>query len=359
MKKITWCGVAQSPYNDFLLTEVHKSFDLKVYYKFGKSSSHPWNLNSVEYDLGFLTTNFIAVFKRVLTSDIVVVSGWSFWEHLIIMLMPIKSAKKIYWTDTLDLDRKEWVGVRGYIRRIISTIVFRVFDQVWSTGKPGCEALEKLGCNKQKINSFPFFLDLTRYKKITDSKREIAVLFREKYGLPDTRIVFLCMGQVASKKRFDDAIRALAILNCNDVVLWIAGSGPIEGELRLLASDLHVSHQVRFLGWIQQDEVELAYISSDVFIHPSGFDPFPTVVLDAMTWAKPIIGTIQAGSVKDRVVHGKNGFIYTTGQVNVLCSHMRFFVENPSKIDEFGIEARKTACKYPVSSAIDKLKGLV
>lgn len=359
MKRITWCGVAQSPYNDFLLKEVNKFFDLKVYYKIKNEATHPWHLETNGYNFSYIQGNILRVIKRILSSDIVVISGWKFWEHLVIMLIPMKSIKKIYWTDTPNLDKKEWIGVKGYIRRIIVKIVFEVFDEVWSTGKPGCENLAKMGCKKEKIKSFPFFLDLERYIKIDTEKYNKALAFRRRYCNPHTQIVFMCMGQIVTKKKFEDAIKALAFINDRNVILWIAGSGPQEKALKLLASSLNLDNQVKFLGWLQQSEVELAFISSDIFIHPAEFDPFPTVVLDAMTWGKPIIGTYDSGSVRDRVIHGRNGFIYSTGEVEILKKQMQFFMRNKDKIIEFGYESRKTACDYPVDIAIHKLKSLL
>jgi glycosyltransferase involved in cell wall biosynthesis len=358
MKKITWFGVAQSPYNDYLLTEVNKYFDLRVFFKIKKKVTHPWQLKPVEYNLTYLPGHFFNALKRVFESNVIVVSGWSYWQHIIIMLLPLRRVKKIYWTDTPNLDKREWSGVKGFIRRMLVKLVFTVFDEVWSTGKPGCKALEQLGCPKEKIRSFPFFLDLSRYNNLSKEKRQKAKEFRDKYSNHPTDVIFLCMGQVAGKKRFADAIQALLLLKNKDAVLWIAGTGPQEEELKELSIRLGLVNQVYFLGWLQQNEVELAYISADVFVHPASFDPFPTVVLDAMTWGKPIVGTNVSGSVADRVVPNKNGFVFEEGDIEQLSSYMKFFLANKDEIHHFGLEARKTACSYPVDLAINKFRSL-
>jgi glycosyltransferase involved in cell wall biosynthesis len=275
------------------------------------------------------------------------------------MLIPMNSTKKIYWTDTPNLDRKEWIGLRGYIRRIIVKVVFNVFDEVWSTGTPGCEALEKLGCKKEKIRSFTFFFDLSRYSNKDPEKLHKAAAFKARNSNEDTEIIFLSAGQVIQKKRFENAIEAISKLNNGKAILWIAGTGPVEEELKSFATKLNVLKQIKFLGWLQQDEVELAFMSSDVFVHPSHFDPFPIVVLDAMTWGKPVIATQESGSAKDRVVHGKSGFLYPTGKVDELTKHMKFFIENKHEIKYYGLESRKTACAYPVEWAVDKFKSII
>lgn len=358
MKKITWCAVARAPYLDYLHQEVNKHFDLKVFYKL-KKRTHPWELDKVEYSHANIDGNLFQAIRRIFRSDLLIVSGWAFWQHLVIMLLPLRSTKKIYWTDTPNLDPKEWSGVRGYIRRVIVKIVFNVFDEVWSTGTPGCEALEKLGCKKEKIRSFTFFFDLDRYSNMSPEKQAKAKEFRTKNSNTDTETVFVSAGQVISKKRFENAIEALFRLNNKKAVLWIAGTGPQEDELKSLATRLNIGDQVKFLGWLQQDEVELAFMSSDVFVHPSHFDPFPIVVLDAMTWGKPVIATQESGSAKDRVVHGTSGFLYPTGDVDRLVQHMGYFINNRDEIKKFGLESRKTACLFPVSWAINRLNSLL
>lgn len=358
MKKITWCAVARAPYLDFLHTEVNKHFDLKVYYKL-KERTHPWNLDKVSYENSYIDHNFFEALKRIIVSDLVIVSGWSFWQHLIIMILPLRKTKKVYWTDTPNLDKTKWNGLKGYIRRIIIKIVFTVFDEVWSTGTPGCEALQKLGCKKEKIRSFTFFFDLSRYQTLSTAKQLKANAFKRRYSNDDTEIIFLSAGQVITKKRFNNAIEAIGKINNKKVILWIAGTGPQEEELKLLAKKMNVTNQIKFLGWLQQDEVELAFITSDVFLHPSYFDPFPIVVLDAMTWGKPIIATEESGSAKDRVVNGTSGFLYPSGQIDKLITHMQFFIQNKDAIKAFGLEARKTACTYPVEVAIKQLNSVI
>lgn len=358
MKKITWCAVARAPYLDFLHSEVNRHFDLKVYYKL-KKRTHPWELDKVDYDNNNIDGHLFQALKRSRSSDLLIMSGWAFWQHLVIMLTPMGATKKIYWTDTPNLDRKEWSGVKGFIRRIIVKIVFNVFDEVWSTGTPGCEALEKLGCKKEKIRSFTFFFDMSRYHNTDPEKLNKVKAFKTKNSNEDTEVIFLSAGKLIPSKGFDNAIQALARLNNEKAILWIAGTGENEKELKRLAAELNVTKQVKFLGWLQQDEVELAFASSDVFVHPAYFDPFPIVVLDAMTWGKPIIATHESGSAKDRVLHGENGFLYPGGQVDLLVDHMKYFVENRDQIKKFGLASRKTASDYPLSWAIDRLNSMV
>jgi 1,2-diacylglycerol 3-alpha-glucosyltransferase len=183
---------------------------------------------------------------------------------------------------------------------------------------------------------------------VTPTQRDHASALRQTHGVRPGDVVFLGAGQLVKKKRFDDVIRALASANAPNAILWLAGTGNDEQNLKSLADQLGVADRVHFLGWLQPAQVEIAFLAADVFVHPAARDPFPTVVLDAMTWGKPIIGSEEAGSVADRVVMGRNGFVHRPGDVDAIAQHMCFFAASPEQISTFGAEARKTACEYPV-----------
>ncbi len=358
-KKIIWFAVARSPYNDFLFNQLHYHYNLYVYYKIKKLSSHPWQLSNVKYYYYFITDNFISVLRLINHADLVVVSGWGYWRYALIILLLKKKVKKVYWTDSLNPKGNYWKGYKGVLRKAISKYVFKYFDQIWSTGKMGLQALVDLGCNINKIRSFPFFYDLSRFNNISNEKIIKAKEVRTKYIKNKDTIIFLCMGQIIKKKRFADIIKAISRINSKKCVLLIAGKGNKEYELKFLTDNLKLNDSVYFLGWLQPNEVEILFLSADVFIHPSERDPFPTVVLDAMTWGKPIIGTNVSGSVVDRVENGKNGFVYEVGNIKKLAEYMTYFINNKYKIHEFGEEARKKACEYPVSYGIEIINSII
>ena len=356
-KKITWFGVARSTYNDYLFSQINKEFELIVYFRLVKLSSHPWKLSETGYKYFLLRNKLIKAITDSIKSDLVVISGWGYWINILIIFTVILfKVKKIYWTDTPNLSSAHWSGLKGTIRKVMSKIVFNLFEGVWSTGKLGVENIVKLGCSPHKVKSFPFFYDLNRYSNFTHKKIEHAEALRRAFSRSENDIIFMIMGQLIAWKKFDDVLNAFSKIKDNNSVLWIAGSGPEESYLKDLVNKLNLTDRVYFLGWLQSDQVEYAFWSSDVFIHPANNDPFPTVVLDAMTWGKPIIGSDSSGSVIDRVSNGVNGFIYKTGAVEALRNHIEFYIKNPELTKKHGHESMITALNYPVSDGIKLIK---
>ena len=77
-------------------------------------------------------------------------------------------------------------------------------------------------------------------------------------------------------------------------LLVIAGSGPLDGELRSLARELGIGESVRFLG--QVPNVRSLFSAFDLFVLSSDHEPFGMVLLEAMAAAVPVIATDCGGA---------------------------------------------------------------
>ena len=77
-------------------------------------------------------------------------------------------------------------------------------------------------------------------------------------------------------------------------LLAIAGSGPLEAELKALASALGIADGVRFLG--QVPDVRRYFRAFDLFVLSSDHEPFGMVLLEAMAADVPIFATDCGGA---------------------------------------------------------------
>lgn len=103
--------------------------------------------------------------------------------------------------------------------------------------------------------------------------------------------LLLAMGRLHSAKAHDVTLKALTKIP--DAVLWIAGTGPLEGDLRELAHDLGVADRVRWLGW--RSDAGALYRAADIVVFPSRVEPLGNVVIQAWAYGKPVIAAEAAG----------------------------------------------------------------
>jgi glycosyltransferase involved in cell wall biosynthesis len=118
-----------------------------------------------------------------------------------------------------------------------------------------------------------------------------APIDRALHDTPASAPLLLAMGRLHASKAHDVSIRALAELP--EAYLWIAGSGPLDAELRALAAQVGVDDRVRFLGW--RDDASSLYRTADVCLFPSRFEPLGNVIIQAWAHGLPVISAMSDG----------------------------------------------------------------
>ncbi len=142
--------------------------------------------------------------------------------------------------------------------------------------------------------------DRVRYiPNFAEAKADPAI-DRATLDTPDDVPLLLAMGRLHSDKAHDVSLRALALTP--GAYLWIAGDGPLDGELKALAKRLGVAERVRFLGW--RLDASALYRTADICLFPSRFEPLGNTVIQAWAHAIPLVTAASQGPgaiVRDEV----------------------------------------------------------
>ena len=86
------------------------------------------------------------------------------------------------------------------------------------------------------------------------------------------------------------------------------GNGDDLLRLQKLAAGQRVADRIHFLENLSQKELAACYAHADVFALPSTGEGFGLVFLEAMAFAKPVVG-VDAGGIPDLVRDGVNGLL--------------------------------------------------
>lgn len=116
-----------------------------------------------------------------------------------------------------------------------------------------------------------------------------------KVKLGKASLTIGAIGRLVKEKGFDYLIEAVAILKKRgiDVRLRIAGEGEENEALRAQISDLQLTNEVEMVGWVTDKAA--FYQSIDIFCLPSTYEPFGLVVLEAMSFGRPVVATESGG----------------------------------------------------------------
>jgi len=98
--------------------------------------------------------------------------------------------------------------------------------------------------------------------------------------------------------------------------------------------------QVDFLGFVDEDRLAEQYKSCDVFVAPSRYESFGLIFLEAMNFAKPVIGC-RAGGPEDIIVDGETGLLVPPQDPRALADAILALVISLEKRDEMGRAGRR------------------
>lgn len=165
---------------------------------------------------------------------------------------------------------------------------------------------------------------------------------------------FVFVGSLYELKRVDDTICALAQSYSNEPFEFhIVGDGAEKSRLCQLAKDLGVADRVFFHGRKTRDEAQQYMDSADVFVMVSSHEAFGLVYVEAMAKGCITIGTIGQG-IDGVIVHGKNGFLCQSCNVNALSALIDEIREMPyEKIQEVSNNAIETATQMTNEKVAD------
>ena len=105
-------------------------------------------------------------------------------------------------------------------------------------------------------------------------------------------MILFTIGALLWWKGYDHLLEAMKIVQekDRDIELWIAGSGADVEAIIKMSNKLGLKN-IKFLGYIKQEDVVKMYNKCDVFISASPEEPFGITFVEAMACGKPVICT--------------------------------------------------------------------
>lgn len=160
---------------------------------------------------------------------------------------------------------------------------------------------------------------------------------RRTIGIDRSARVIGVVSRLRHEKGLDLVIRSLGYLvDLENVHLVIAGTGPEERVLRLLAASSSVP--VHFTG--HQHNVPVWLRAADVIVIPSRRESFGRVVLESMAAGRPVVAA-RTGGLAEAVVDGETGTLVPPGDEPALASAIREMLADPALGNRRGEAGRK------------------
>ncbi|QOZ52002.1 glycosyltransferase [Bradyrhizobium sp. CCBAU 53338] len=196
---------------------------------------------------------------------------------------------------------------------------------------------EYLAKYSEKCVVLPYGIDTDFWTGRTPEDDAVVAKLRQQYP----RLIVAC-GRLVPYKGFDVLLRALKHV---DAHLIIAGTGPLEAELREIAEQARVSDRVTFAGYMSRVEQRQAFGAANLFVLPSvnEAEAFGIVQLEAMCSAIPVVNTNLPTGVPWVARDGLEGLTVMPRDEVPLAAAMSRLLDDPVLAARLGAAARDRA----------------
>jgi glycosyltransferase involved in cell wall biosynthesis len=239
---------------------------------------------------------------------------------------------------------------------VVKWIFYSPYHGALSSGERSADYLRFLGVPKQSIEVTYNTLSLARLRSNASS-------YSQEMGVENHQSRhFTLVARLVPKKNIFRTLEAYAIYVGTDTSprrLVIAGSGPLECELRAYAETLGIASLVDWLGFVQTKAVSNILTNTLALLLLSTEEQFGNVVIEAQAFGVPCIVSTNVGARDHLIRSGVNGFIVEPENPRGAAYFMRVLASQPVVWREMVIATQATCQMGDVSAFTAAVSRLI
>lgn len=263
-----------------------------------------------EIDLTFQRGNVVSRLRQIISlpiekGDVVLIDSWGYSALVLLLVKNLRGCRtviRLRGDPYSALEQK--AGRKARIKRLVMGFMFRntdliVFNSNYVKKRREYRPLQR----KSAMIYNPLMIDTTKLTRdASEKERTSAPRFRllsvTNFGYSDKIAPLLHALRYWVDKDF---------LEEGNIEWSILGGGHHLSSLRDEFAESSLASRVKIFGY--RRDVERFYRSHHVFVHLSGFDSLPNVVLEAAAHNLPVIAVPQGGGTLEAMRDNETGYI--------------------------------------------------
>ena len=194
--------------------------------------------------------------------------------------------------------------------------------------------------------------------KHKDNKYEARTTFRNKFSLPEDSKIIIGVGYGDHRKGADIFLEVAETVTRKRSDIFFLWLGNLHPEIEKLTG-LNSKFEKNIILVPTQEDVSLFYAAADIYLLTSREDPFPSVVLEAMSVGLPVIGFENAGGFRD-VVSEDTGILVPYLDIEKMAEAVVDLISDTEKRTVLGENGSKLIEKsFNYADYVYKLLGLL
>jgi glycosyltransferase involved in cell wall biosynthesis len=205
---------------------------------------------------------------------------------------------------------KRWIEGRVYRRCDRFIVLSRAFGEILH---------REYQIPWQQIHIIPGGVDVARFQ--INLTRQQA---RETLGFPLDRPILFVPRRLVQRMGIDILLQALVAVKAQvpDVWVAIAGKGALRLPLEQQAKELGLEDRVKFLGYVPDEQLPVAYQAADLTVVPSqSLEGFGLILLESLACGTPVLST-PVGGMPEVLRPFQPGLVTDTSDSNALATRI-------------------------------------
>lgn len=300
-----------------------------------------WRRRIGKYNL--LINRKITRTLKAAAPEVIVCGGYSYlasWQSL--LWSRRHQVPFLLWSESNEQDLRRRTALVEFLKKkfLSRCTAFLV------AGQSARAYLRAQGVNDENIFTAPNAVDNDLFALAAERARSRAQELRKELNLPQR--YFLFVGRLVQEKGVFDLLAAYAKLESrlrDQTGLVFAGDGPCRRALQQKAAEISPG-VIRFVGFVQRDDLARYYALSEALILPTHSDPWGLVVNEAMACGLPVIVSTVAGCAVDLVKPDWNGWCVPANDSLSLSIAMSSLAAQPERSKTMASNSRQLIAQY-------------
>jgi glycosyltransferase involved in cell wall biosynthesis len=216
-----------------------------------------------------------------------------------------------------------WIAntLRRRVVRFLDKLMFRSFDHVIIVSDATRSLVPKWWLSDARATVLRNALVLKSYGG--------EVVNRPRRPIDPNHAVLVNVGRLSPEKGQEMLLNAMHALTPRwpNLRLKFAGIGPLEQQLRSVASTLGLADRVEFVGYVK--DMPRLYADIDLVVQSSYTEGLPNVILEAAYLRVPIVATAVGGTA-EVIAHQESGWLIQP-RLDQLVAGIARFLEHPQE----------------------------
>ena len=230
--------------------------------------------------------------------------------------------------------------------------VFEQLDFVATPTKTAAALLRNAGLSKD-IVPISCGIDLERFKPTNDGS-----YLRQRFAIPDNKLVLLYVGRLDKEKRIDVILRSLPdILRATSVHLVLAGIGKERQQLEETTRKLGIQEAVAFTGFVPDEDMQNLYRIADLFVTAGIAELQSIVTMEAMASGLPVVA-VNAMALPELVHDGENGYLFADGDSKTLAEKVIAILSNQEMRAQMSKKSLDIIKNHDINKVVERYESI-